>query len=39
MSKSYRFKAGEKIEKYLQKMELKKERSKRKNMREAKMFA
>ena len=39
MSKSYRFKAGEKIEKYLQKMELKKERSKRKNMREPTMFA
>ena len=39
MSKSYRFKAGEKIEKYLQKMELKKERSKRKASREAKVFA
>lgn len=39
MSKSYRFNAGEKVEKYLEKMELKKERNKRKETREAKVFA
>ena len=39
MSKSYRFNAGEKIERYLEKMELKKERAKRKASREAKVYA
>ena len=39
MSKSYRFNAGEKVEKYLEKMELKKERNKRKEKREAKVYA
>jgi hypothetical protein len=39
MSKSYRFDKSEKVEKFLEKMELKKERAKRKEKREAKVFA
>ena len=39
MSKSYKFDKSEKVEKYLQKIELKKERAKRKEKREAKVYA
>ena len=39
MSKSYKFDKNEKIEKYLEKMSFKKERSARKEKRNAKMFA
>ena len=39
MSKSYKFDKSEKVEKFLEKMELKKERAKRKASREAKVYA